>query len=46
MNRKIVLFLIAFCMVISINVPVHADDDSTLAEPPLVQQFTHGIGGS
>lgn len=35
------LFLTALCMVIFINAPVHAAD-----ETPLVQQFTHGIGGS
>lgn len=45
MRRKMMLFLTALCMVIFINAPVHAAE-SIPDETPLVQQFTHGIGGS
>lgn len=45
MKRKMMIFLTALCVVIFINAPVHTAE-STPDEPPLVQQFTHGIGGS
>lgn len=45
MKRKMMRFLTVLCVVIFINVPVHTTE-STPDEPPLVQQFTHGIGGS
>lgn len=45
MKRRIMPFLVGLCIVIYINIPVYTEE-FTPPEPPFVQQFTHGIGGS
>lgn len=45
MKRRVMLFLATLCVVIFINFPVYTAESSH-SEPPLVRQFTHGIGGS